>query len=165
MNQMELLNMNKRYDCVVLDLDGSLICSCGKNYGTGERITFINSYGEEESMWIHKRPGFDMFLEKCFEHSVVGVWSMGQPGYVEEIVKLFPQKPKFVYNWCNCDREPGRIFKRLDNIPCDGSIVMIDDKRDILQESDRVEIIIIPEWHPRNVTDNTLYSLISKLYN
>lgn len=161
---MEENNTKSKYDCIVLDLDGSLVCSRSKNLGSGEKITFMNSYGEEEIMWVHKRPGFDMFLQTCFELSTVGVWSMGQPGYVEAIVSLFPQRPKFVYNWCNCDREPGRIFKRLDSIPYKGSIVMIDDKRDTLREADRVTTVIIPEWHPRQDKDRTLYNLIPTLY-
>ena len=151
---------HKRYDCIVLDLDGSLVYSSNKNYGAGERIMFKNMYGEEENLWVHKRPGFDMFLEKCFGLSTVGVWSMGQPGYVEAIVSLFPHRPSFVYNWCDCDREPGRRFKQLDNIPHHGSVVMIDDKRDTLKETGSVDTMIMPEWHPRQEKDRTLYHLI-----
>lgn len=154
----------KRYDCIVLDLDGSLICSSETNRGNGHQISFINSYGEEDRIWVHKRPGFDIFLKTCFELSTVGVWSMGQPGYVEAVVSLFPQRPSFVYNWCNCDREPGRIFKKLDSIPHQGSIVMIDDKRDTLQEACRVDTIIVPEWTPRQKKDRTLYHIIPILY-
>lgn len=95
---MQEINTKSKYDCIVLDLDGSLVCSRSKNLGNGEKITFMNSYGEEEIMWVHKRPGFDMFLQTCFELSTVGVWSMGQPGYVEAVVSLFPQRPTFVYN-------------------------------------------------------------------
>ena len=152
-----------KYECIVLDLDGSLVCSRDKNYGTGEKITFTNVYGENETTWVHKRPGFDIFLKKCFELGNVGVWSMGQPGYVNAIVKLFPEQPIFVYNWRNCDREPGRIFKKLDAIPYNGSIVMIDDKTDTLEKSSRVDVIIIPEWHPKQKKDKTLYQLIEVL--
>lgn len=152
--------IKSKYDCIVLDLDGSLVYSSGKNQGSGEKITFVNSYGEEEIIWVHKRPGFEMFLKMCFDISTVGVWSMGQPGYVEAIVSLFPQRPKFVYNWCNCDREPGKIFKRLDSIPYEGKIIMIDDKRDILREAEGVDIVIIPEWHPRQKKDRALHHLI-----
>lgn len=157
-------DINRRYDCIVLDLDGSLVYSCEKNHGSGQEVVFINVYGKEEKIWVHKRPGFDKFLKKCFEVSTVGVWSMGQPGYVEAIVGLFPQRPSFVYNWCNCDREQGRIFKRLDSIPHEGSIMMVDDKRETLEETSRVDTVIIPEWHPRRKKDRTLYHLITILY-
>lgn len=149
------------YDCIVLDLDGSLVHSSYKNYGSGVKTSFTDCYGEISHIWVHKRPGFDIFLDKCFEKSVVGVWSMGQPGYVDAIVNLFPRRPHFVYNWCNCDRKPGRIFKRLDSIPHHGSILMIDDNKALLEETPRVSTLIIPKWHPRQPDDKVLYDLAS----
>ncbi|CAH6420863.1 NLI interacting factor phosphatase [uncultured virus] len=153
-----------RYDCVVLDLDGSLVYSSDENEGDGLCIKYIDSDGEPSEIWVHKRPGFDEFLVKCFEKATVGVWSMGQPGYVEAVVALFPQRPLFVYNWCNCDRSPGRIFKRLNNIPYIGNIVMVDDCPDILEESERVDTLIIPEWSPDELDDRALYEIMCKLF-
>lgn len=152
-----------RYECIVLDLDGSLIYSSEENEGEGRLIKFTDIYGDISELWVHKRPGFDEFLQACFRESIVGVWSMGQPGYVEAVISLFPQKPAFVYNWCNCDRSPGRIFKRLNNIPYSGRILMIDDNRNVLEECERVETVIIPEWTPENKDDQVLYNLIYNL--
>jgi len=95
----------------------------------------------------------------------VGVWSMEQPEYVNAIISLFPQKPVFVYNWCNCDRENGKIFKSLDNIPFEGKILMIDDQKECLEICERVDTYIVPEWHPRYQDDVVLYHLLSKLFN
>jgi hypothetical protein len=153
------------YDCLVLDLDGSLVCSRKRKKGDAENVSFVDRDGDTTNLWIHKRPGFDLFLSKCFESGNVGVWSMGQPGYVDAIVSLFPHKPAFVYNWCHCDRAKGKIFKRLNNIPHTGKILMIDDKTDILEMCDRVDTYIISEWHHRDNNDTALYDLSDSLFN
>lgn len=164
----EILDLSKNakplYDCIVLDLDGTLVFASEKKKGIAETIKFKDMHGNPMELWVHKRPGFDTFLKTCFESAIVGVWSMGQPGYVEAIVSLFPQKPAFVYNWCDCDRLNGKIFKRLNNIPYEGKIIMIDDKTDILEMCDRVNTFIVPEWHPRDDDDTTLYDLSGLLF-
>lgn len=151
------------YDCIVFDLDGTLVFSSQKCKGIAQRISFKDMHGDDMELWIHKRPGFDEILNKCFESMIVGVWSMGQPGYVEAVISLFPQKPAFVYNWCDCDRAKGKIFKRLENIPHRGNILMVDDKIDVLETCERVDTHIVPEWYPRNHGDKTLYDLANLL--
>lgn len=157
------MNKSSVYDCIVLDLDGTLVYSSEKKRGEAKSISFKDSCGDQSKVWIHKRPGFDAFLQKCFEQCDVGVWSMGQPGYVDAVVSLFPRRPVFVYNWCNCDREGGRIFKRLSSIPHMGNILMVDDKMDILESCDRVRTIIVPEWTPKQSNDTALIDLAAKL--
>src|SRR5580692_7134853 len=103
--------------CIVLDLDGTLVYASEKNKGNAKEIEFTDRHGETTKLYLHKRPGFDEFLIKCFQFASVGVFSMGQEGYVEAVISLFPQRPKFVYSWWNCDRANGKIFKRLNNIP------------------------------------------------
>jgi len=155
-----------RYECIVLDLDGSLIHASDENFGDGIEISFINSMGEKENTWVHKRPGLDKFLETCFEHSVVGVWSRGKAGYVEGVVGLFPEKPMFIYNRDNCSGGNGNGKKKLKKIPYRGSIVMIDDRSDVLRKTDRVDTIIIPKWHPKQKTvDTILYNLLPLLFS
>lgn len=151
-------------DCIVFDLDGTLIYSAKKPKGKAEKIEFLDMHGDPMILWVHKRPGFDKFLEACFNSSVVGVWSMGQPGYVNAVVNLFPQKPAFIYNWCNCDRAQGKIFKRLNNIPYSGRILMVEDDKAKLEQCDRVTTIILPEWHPKHNQDTALYNLSLMLF-
>lgn len=153
------------YDCVGLDLDDSLIYSSEEDEGNGINIDYINVYGETENIWVHKRPGFDLFLNQCFRHMKVGVWSRGQPGYVNAVVKLFPQEPLFVYNFTHCDRHKGHVFKRLNNIPYDGKILMIDDRPDILESSDKVDIYIIPCWTPNETNDRELFKIANYIFN
>lgn len=150
-------------DCVTIDLDGTLVHSDSKKRGRADLIVFKNIHGDDESLWVHKRPGFDIFLKRCFEIGDVGVWSMGQPNYVDAIIKLFPQRPKFVYNFRDCDRESGKIIKCLDNIPHTGKIVMVDDQIGRLKCCDRVDTIIVSEWRPHKVHDDTLYKLTERL--
>lgn len=157
-NNLNIIN----YDMIVLDLDGTLIYSSNKNKGQGIQIKFKNVYKQEDILWVHLRPGFYDFLEFLYQHKCkIGIWSMGQPGYVEAITKLFPYPPHFIYNWCNCDRSNCKIFKDLNKIPHNGKILMIDDKQDILKISERVNTYIIPEWKPKNINDNYLYQIIS----
>ncbi len=158
-------NNMQPYDCIVLDLDGTLVVSDEKQEGNAEKIVFPDMHGDTMELWVHKRPGFENFLNKCFESAVVGVWSMGQPGYVNAVVDLFPQKPAFVYNWCHCDRSNGKIFKRLNNIPHNGKVIMIDDRIDVLELSDRITTFIVREWDPIFVDDNVLESLSSFLFD
>lgn len=120
-------------------------------------------HGDDTELWVHKRPGFDTFLQRCFREGDVGVWSRGQPGYVEAVVNLFPEKPKFVYNWCHCDREKGKIFKRLNSIPHDGRIIMVEDDISNVELCDRISIIIVSEWHPKQTEDRVLYELERRL--
>lgn len=157
--------LKSTYDCIVLDLDGTLVYSSEEEDNKAINIIFKDRDGDMTELWVHKRPGFDEFLTKCFSCATVGIWSMGQPGYVKEIASLFPQQPAFIYNWCDCDRNKGKIFKRLDNIPHQGRIVMIDDRRDILESCDRVNIIIVPEWNYINNNDRTLYNISSLLFD
>jgi len=158
-----------KYDCVVLDLDGTLVYSSDNKIRDSECIMFEDMHGDMIKMWVCKRPGFNEFLDECFKHGNVGVWSMGQSGYVNAVVSLFPQKPIFVYNWCHCDRDSRRIngiiFKRLKNIPCDGRIIMIDDKKDALETCGRIETYIVPEWDPKINDDTVLYELSNILFN
>ena len=155
---------SEMYDCVVLDLDGTLVYSNKKQKGEAQKIMFNDMHGDPTELWVHKRPGFDFFLHACFDSATVGVWSRGQPGYVDAVVTLFPQRPEFVYNWCHCDRARGKIFKRLNNIPHSGSVVMVEDEIASLELCDRVALITVPEWHPRYTQDTTLYDLSMQLF-
>ncbi len=157
-----------RYDCIVLDLDGTLVDSCEEREGMAEKILFRDMHNDVTELWVHKRPGFDQFLTDCFKAGDVGVWSMGQSGYVNAVVSLFPQQPLFIYNWNHCDRDfskqYGQIFKRLNNIPYQGSILMIDDHHDVLELSDRIDTLIIPTWTYEQFDDQTLIDLSTSLF-
>lgn len=156
--------IKNKYNCIVFDLDGTLVYTDNKNRGNGEKINFEDIHGDMTTLWVHKRPYFDELLKHCFEHLVVGVWSMGQPGYVQAVVNLFPQNPRFVYNWCDCDRSNTKIYKNLNNIPYDGNILMVDDNPRALEYSSRVDTYIIKCYHPNNRNDIALKDLLPMLF-
>lgn len=164
-NEMDIYK-SSRYKCIVLDLDGTLIHSCNNNLGDGINIAFIDSMGEtNDKYWVHKRPGFDMFLDICFKNAVVGVWSTGTAEYVEEIVKLFPKRPTLVFNRDNCIIKNGHKKKYLKILPYQGSVVMIDDRSEVLKKTDRVETLVIPKWNPEiKKDDNILNNILPLLF-
>jgi TFIIF-interacting CTD phosphatase-like protein len=165
LNQEDNNILLKSYDCIVLDLDGTLVYTSEDKEGDAIDISFNDYHGDTIKMWVHKRPGVDEFLRECFNHVKVGVWSMGQSGYVNAVVKeLFPETPIFVYNWWDCDRKDGKIFKRLNNIPYNGNILMIDDKTDILEMCERINTFIVPEWQADEYEDTVLYDLVYLLF-
>lgn len=166
---MGTFNPMKIYKYLILDLDGSLIYTSKNDKGSGVQIIYIDSHGDQSSSWVHKRPGFDLFLQLCFENCVVGVWSMGQPNYVDAVLKLFPQIPIFTYNWCHCDRKTGgRVYKSLDTVPfhkiTEDPILMIDDNPSLIESTSNIDIYKIPEWHPSNKSDNALFELSQLLF-
>ncbi len=142
------------YDCVVLDIDQTLVYTTMENYTERcIKMDILGMHGENMEVFVQKRPGLDKFLNHCFEHCKVGVWSAGQPSYVESIVNtFFPQTPIFVYNWCHCNRDSKRlgsmVFKKLEHIPYVGKILMIDDRMTVLDVCDRVDTYIITPWEP-----------------
>ena len=174
MNCEEIVTSDKNpkslYDCIVFDLDGTLVHASKKQRENGIKLSFKDMHDDPMEIWIHKRPGFDTLLQKCSEFVTVGVWSMGQPGYVNAVVSLFPQKPAFVYSWCECDRDYNRanfkIFKRLNNIPHTGSnILMIDDTYQALETCARINTLIVSSWHPNMTDDTMLYDLSKTLFH
>lgn len=150
---------------IVLDLDGTLVFSSEKKKGEAIQIKFKDRHGDNIELYLHKRPGFDEFLNKCFSCGNVGVYSMGQEGYVEAVISLFPKRPEFVYSWWNCDRKNGKIIKNLNKIPFSENIIMIDDKPELIECNSNVKMIIVDEWKPKNNNDITLYKLTTELKN
>lgn len=153
------------YDCVVLDIDQTLVFTSKNSQPQSKTIVFDTLEGDTVTMWSKPRPGLSQFLNYCFEYCDVGVWSAGQSGYVNAIIdSFFPHKPKFIYNWNHCSRNKhrvgGMIYKNLDDIPHHGKILMIDDHLFGLECCDRVDTYIIPQWDPSMTDDYALYKLI-----
>lgn len=154
----------KRYDLIVLDLDNTLIYSSNTNKGDGIQTSMIAEDGEVKNFWIHKRPYCDIFLNLCFKYSNVGVWSTGSKEYVDMIVNLFPNKPKFVFSRENCEIVDGKQTKPLDEIPFGGRTIMIDDQSVVLTEREEVDTIVVPSWYPNMIKDKILLTIIPLLF-
>ena len=155
--------MLHNYSCFVFDLDDTLIRATSRPKYNAVEVEYKSMIGEKEKIWINKRPGFEKILEKCFEIGTVGVWSMGQPGYVESVVKLFPKKPDFIYNWTNCDRDGSHIYKNLDMIPNNGKILMIDDSPHKLAFSNpNIHVLPIARWRKFSPEDQHLFDILNE---
>lgn len=73
--------------------------------------------GRQTEIAGFKRPGLHKFLEFCFSYfRIVGIWSAGQPKYVEAISDfLFKdfQDPHIIYTWNDCKTDTPIIEKPL----------------------------------------------------
>lgn len=155
--------------CIVLDLDQTLVCDseCDCNYNCNcnldndvVNINFEDSHGDYITLKMLKRPGFDIFIKFCFSIGKVGIWSMGQPNYVKEIVKLINCDLSFVYDWRSCDRQREKIYKNLDIIPHNGNIIMIDDSpKTIKYTKTLINFQKIKRWDGNN-SDTELFKMI-----
>ena len=93
--------------------------------------------------WVMMRPHLDKLLEFVFNNFRVGIWSIGQPGYVTAMTKLlfgkYKYEPEFVYNFTHCVREydPLRFYKPLSQSPAKGGGIIIDDNPTVIDQEDK----------------------------
>lgn len=97
-NKSTKLNFSAR-KVVILDLDNTLICSTNNEISDNKSIGTILVDGEQN--YIYKRPGLDSFLEKCFKHFDVAIWTASGEDYAMYIIKLIfgdlMKQLKFIY--------------------------------------------------------------------
>lgn len=94
--------MSQSKPLLILDLDGTLICTTNQDYGGRFEELFHGSYSI-----IYKRPGVDEFLKFCFEHFDVAVFTAATSSYAKQIVaKLFTEEQQktliFIYSSNSC---------------------------------------------------------------
>jgi hypothetical protein len=158
------------YKYIVFDLDSTLVCTERiKHSNDAIPITITNAHDEDIEFWVHVRPGAREIIEYCFEHAEVGVWSMGTPDYVKDIVKiLFPShlKPTFVYNRTHSTKIFGRSYKNLGALQklfgTSGvlpKILMIDDNLDVLITGENIHVHNIKAWEAWMHDDEELHAL------
>jgi len=140
---------------IVFDIDGTLsttidhdeynsLTESDKEYFSSIQYKQFENRDIIKEAWVMPRPHLKELLNFCFEHFRVGVWSVGQPGYVDSIVQhLFKDNgPEFIYNFTHCSREynPIRIYKPLLNSPAKGGYI-IEDSPECIDTNDRSIII------------------------
>lgn len=175
---------------IIFDLDLSLIHTFSKiktleklkiysanNVHLRKRIYTIDLHdvvdepgtGVYSRMWGAYRPGWEKFHNFCrkyFEH--VGIWSAGQPHYVDAIVDiLFPDpdfQPIVVYNWNHCHINGDNICKPLDKLFNDDKIrdilrpedtYILDDREDTFSLNEE-NGILIPAYEPNPTADSIM---------
>lgn len=69
-------------------------------------------------VWGIKRPHIDKFLDFCFSHFIVGIWSAGGKEYVEKVcAALFAgkkYKPAFIFSRPQCDEVTDEVTGKSD---------------------------------------------------
>ncbi len=162
--------MEQEKPWIVFDIDGTLSMTLDQedfeSLEFNEKQYFqpieYESLGKKQiTVWVMIRPHLKVLLEFAFKNYQVGVWSIGQPNYVNSIVQhLFFDngfKPEFVYNFTHCyrDYEPHlRFYKPLSKSPAKGGI-LIEDSPEVVDFQD--EHIIIQRFDifpPDNTTDS-----------
>ena len=166
--RIKKIRSDRKMKTLVFDLDETLVAHV-KRKRSDFTINFpawdSNDDKDVDKVMKHIkiRPGTKELLAYCTEKYQIGIWSMGQPNYVNAIVeKLFPDiKPLFVFNWTNCYRDSCHIYKRLEWCPTPlAETYIIDDNDDVVYETDHR--IPIKAFYG-NKNDHQLFDLILTL--
>ncbi|GAG58796.1 unnamed protein product [marine sediment metagenome] len=131
--------------CIVLDLDETLVHSCGEsdiellkqlqiytdpsNYDLRERVYKITmedvihkkGTGEKTEMWGIARPNVREFLIHCFTYfKIVIIWSAGRKKYVHAIIdKIFQdlKRPHIIWTYDDLEKLPNNtLIKPLNKL-------------------------------------------------
>lgn len=109
--------------------------------------------------WVMRRPYLDKLLKFSFDNFRIGIWSIGQPGYVKAMVDLIfdGYSPEFVYDFTHCVREynPLRFYKPLSQSPAkEGHIV--EDSPEVVDKKDNYILIQrFDLYDPSDPSDDT----------
>lgn len=109
---------------LVLDLDSTLIYSetyqCTKQYDFFGLVKTINTFPRvTQLIGVVKRKGLDDFLEYCFSHYDVLIWSASDRGYINFLLEniLKPHmRPKDVWCFRRCGQKDEYITKPLKKV-------------------------------------------------
>ena len=152
---------------LVLDLDGTLIFS-------NERKLSRDSDFNVGPYSVYKRPGVDIFLQRCLDRFEVGIWTSSTEDYAAEVVRhLFKDKasPAFVWSRLKCtkvyDPELREIYsiKNIRKLTKKGyrkeDIIIIDDSRKTF-ERNYGNAVLVREYEGQE-NDQELPKLLSFL--
>ena len=135
---------------IVIDIDETIVCQAPVGCSHRIKLSYKSDITNKQvKHFIKTRPHFDDFLKYCFEIADVGIWSMGQPSYVNSVAELFPMIPLFVNTWVNCDRQQSFVYKNLDTLNHQkyDKIIMIDDNFKVIRWTvDNIIPMEIDEW-------------------
>jgi hypothetical protein len=154
---------------IVLDLDGTVVKTVdykpSVKFNDVYQVTFFSEIeNKTKTMWVMlRRSMIDFIKSLSFNGHQIGIWSAGQPNYVNTISNLLHEltnvKLEFVYNWTHCHRHScGKIFKPLSECPNYHSrIILIDDSCSNVNphHHDDGHMILIPRYNPRCCIRNT----------
>lgn len=172
------------FKSLVFDVDNTLLWTTdrikrvsGKPF---ETIRF-RSYDDYEDLNMHVvlRPGAKEILKTLSTRYRIGLWSVGKPQYLKEVVKVLGVSEEamssettydyipvsFIYNWSHCYRDNGRMYKPLIHCPFSTDAqsrqcCIIEDSPEACSEGDP-SIIVSP--FKGDLGDNELFHLLARL--
>lgn len=150
---------------IIFDLDNTLLASVKRkrSHFTVQVPSQTHAHADLTVKHLKVRPGAYELIGYCLEHHQVGVWSMGQPGYVAAVLPhLFPEQTlAFVYDWTHCYRDGPHIYKRLSRCPTPFETTqIIDDRQDLIYEPDHC-LPVVPYYG--GADDADLYRILQLL--
>lgn len=143
---------------IILDIDETLVrtrknlSKNGRNNNLFLPLTYKSMDGfDDVTSWTQKRPGLDVFLNYCLQNFNVGIWSAGQPNYVNTVVQNlfqdFEIQPQFIYNWMDCMKEKGHVRKPLAWTKCPLDItLLIENNDENVSVQDVDNVVIVPSF-------------------
>lgn len=128
--------MNKAL--LILDLDETLVYSCDRRLDTDPDFTACG-------YCVYRRPSLSDFLQFCFEHFRVAVWTSSSEDYARRIVaSIFAEHDTLEFMWA-----AQRCTPRPD--PIRGSIVMIKDLKKVRRKGYDLSRVLMIDDSPEKL--------------
>lgn len=135
--------------CLILDIDETLL------HSTYENLKAIPDFKYKERN-VYLRPGWESFMDFCFTHFDVGIWTVAQGEYADFLMTKMGCKGqlKFLYHRDHCTEQEHfngffddikhlKDLRKLKTYPLK-NIIMIDDTPQFVEPVENV--LMIPEF-------------------
>jgi RNA polymerase II subunit A small phosphatase-like protein len=165
---------------IILDLDETLVHSTREKNKKLEYLKLTIFVDFRTIYHVYKRPFVDEFLDFCFEHFDVSVWTASSSAYAKEIVSLLfaDRKLQFVHTANKCIsrtcrdglfhsfsevkfikiKDLKKVFRGCRRYPKD-RVLIIDDTATTFQRN-YGNAIQVHEWNAKDDRDEELLDLI-----
>lgn len=157
------------YDCLILDLDHTLINTVNSELDNLKMPDYIMFSGNEKQevmqFNVYKRPHIEIFLDYVFKkYKYIIIWSAGNELYVKEIVKFILKDKYIPYLIMYKEIMGHEIYKNVLQLgyPFPDQILFLDDYPGFIQGLPTAQIIAAEQFYYCNLLDDYLKRLIEK---